>query len=633
MSPPLKKYPAPSILTIFQISAALVTDWGQLRDQFVRFCGALTIPSKELGTTRLRLLSSQVYLIDEVFSGLAAGYHDFVIVKARQLGCSVLLWALDLFWLMKFPGMQGFYIADSDPNKEIHRDLIVQMLDSVPAGLRRKTRVSNRLQIAWADAPGYRGSRLMFSAANLRAEGQLGRSRGVNYLHCEELDSWNDPTAIAALDAARASRHPLRLYLWVGTGQGYGELSKMWAQAEGSVSSRQIFLGWWRLDTNVLDRDTAAWTVYGEAQPSQDEAEWIAEVLRRYSVAITQAQLGWWRFMKREGKGINDDEAMALQEHPWLPEQSFQAPGSQFISATTALRMRTSLDRAPEPTGYRYDWGETFDARGDDALTEVPVETATLIIWDEPMSHGLYIVAGDPAYGSSEKADAFAVTVWRAFPDQLVQVATYRSQIGTMYQFAWVLAHLAANYPRWLIYDVNGPGVAVMQELKRLKERGFGLTRKHGSLQDVVGAVEEYLWSRPDTLTPSFNRQWKTGPSTQEPLMEQLRDTVERGALVVRDPDLVREIVALRRDKGRIEPSAGLHDDLAVTAAMAVEYWLNTVMEEVESVVAPRASPGIPAPPAERLLRSFLKRIRVEDEQEEPTIRGPYGVPPGGPGR
>ena len=554
-----------------------------------------------------------------------------MVVKARQLGASVLLWALDLFWLMKFPGLQGLYVADSDPNKEIHRDMIAQMYESLAPGLRRKTRISNRLQLAWADVPGYRGSRLMFSAANLRNEGQLGRSRGVNYIHAEELDSWTDETALAALDAARASAYPLRLYLWVGTGHGYGELFKMWEQAEDSVSSQQIFLGFWRLDTNILSSaHKAAWEVYGEPPPSQDEAEWATEVKRRYHYTITKGQLAWWRMTKAEGKGINGNEAIALQEHPWLPEQAFQASGSQFISATTALRLRTSLNRAPEPTGYRYDWGDTFDQRGDLALTEVPVEAATLTVWDEPSSTGLYIVSGDPAYGSSEKADAFAVTVWRAHPDQLVQVATYRSQIGTMYQFAWILAHLAANYPRWLIYDVNGPGVAVMQELKRLKERGFGLTRKHGSLQDVVGAIEEYLWSRPDVLSPTFNRQWKTGPSTQEPLMEQLRDTVERGALVVRDPELVTEIAALRREKGRIEPGGVAHDDLAVTAAMAVEYWLNTVMEEVEQVIAPRQGAGVPAPAEQRLLKSFLKRLTVEEDEPPPRV---YGVNPGGPGR
>ncbi len=146
-----------------QVPTLAHTTWGQLREEFVSFCRRVTIDAKELGTTRMHLLSSQVYLLDEIFMGLAEGYHDFVILKARQLGTSTLLWAFDLFWLMKFSGLQGFYVADSDPNKELHRDTIAQMLESLPVKLRRQTRVSNRLQLAWVSIPGvYRGSRLMF---------------------------------------------------------------------------------------------------------------------------------------------------------------------------------------------------------------------------------------------------------------------------------------------------------------------------------------------------------------------------------------------------------------------------------------------------------------------------------------
>ena len=114
--------------------------------------------------------------------------------------------------------------------------------------------------------------------------------------------------------------------------------------------------------------------------------------------------------------------------------------------------------------------------------------------------------------------------------------------------------------------------------------------------------------------------------------MEQLRDTVERGALVIRDPDLVTEIAALRRDKGRIEPGGMAHDDLAVTAAMAVEYWLTAVMDEIEAVVAPLSAPEHPAPTEERLLRTFLKRLTIE-EDAGPALPQPYGVRSRGPGR
>ena len=608
--------------------------WGELCDEFLAFFSRMTIDTKEEGAIRPTVLSSQLFLVYAIFAGLASGRHDFVILKARQLGISTILWALDLFWMMKFGGLKGFYIADSDENKELHRDELGLMLDSVPVALRRKTRVSNRLQLAFATTPAYRGSRLMFSAANKKNTGQLGRSKGLNYIHAEELDSWEDPTALGSLDAARAAKHPLRLYLWVGTGQGYGELYKMWEQAGESVFSKQIFIGFWHLDTNIItpETDPAAWEVYGTAPFSQDEQEWADEVQRRFGHRMTIYQVAWWRMTKMEGKGIAGDEAKALQEHPWLPEQAFQASGSQFISATTALRLRTALSRAPEALCYRFDWGTTFDENGDETIVEVDAKLAQLTVWQEPRVGSYYIVAGDPAYGSSEHADAFAATVWRVHPDALVQVATYHAQVGTMYQFAWVLAYLSCNYPRWLIYDINGPGVAVLQEFRRLREQGLGLTHRGGGLQDAVGSIQEYLWSRPDVMSPSFNWQWKTGPSTQEPLMEQLRNEVERGALVMRDSRLVTEIAALRRDKGRIEPGGMAHDDLAVTAAMAVEYWLNgDVLPEIEGIVAPLSAPEAAPPAIETTLRGFMSRMNRVQEPAGPRIS--RGVRPGGPGR
>jgi hypothetical protein len=548
---------------------------------------------------------------------------------------STILWALDLFWLTTFKGLQGMYVADDEPNKEIHRDVIGQMYLSIkaPRLTRGPFRAHNRLESTWHDTETWDASRLMWAFANKKKEGQLGRSRGVNYIHGTEMDSWGDESALGALDAARAMTHPRRLYVWEGTGQGFGVLYQMWEQAETSVTTRRIFIGWWRLTSHLVTREQRAlWEVYGAPRPTPDEKEWAAEVKKRYAVDVTRQQLCWWRWTLAEGKGINGDLATMMQEHPWLPEQAFQASGSAFLSPTVNLRLRQQTERAPRPTFYRYEWGATFDAKGDDALVEVPAEASVLTVYEEAVPNGLYIVAGDPAYGSSEDADSYAVTVWRAHPDALVQVAEYHTTLGTMYQFAWVLAHLASYYPKWLIYDIQGPGTAVMQELKRMAETGFGLTQRHGALQNVIGNIQHYLWTRADALSPSFSWGWKTSPGTQEALMEQLRNEVERGALVVRSRRLADELAALRREGGRIEAGGVAHDDLAVTAAMAVEYWLGTVQQEIEGLVADHAPPaGSPKNATELLIRRFMRGVT----NPEPGAGQPkqYGLKTLGPGR
>ena len=237
----------------------LAEPWRSYLARFLRFCEAVPIDSKEIGATRLILLSSQRYLIEEIFWGLSLGFHDFVIVKARQLGASSILWALDLWWLMTFPGLQGMYITDDEGNKETHRgyisDMYTGLLQSKPSLTRGPWRANNRYELRWPSQPGWRASRLMWAFVNRRAEGRLGISRGVNVVHGTEIDTWDDEEGVAALQASLADRHPRRLYLWEGTGRGYGLLYRFWEQAESSTTTRRIFVAFWRRDDYVVSRD------------------------------------------------------------------------------------------------------------------------------------------------------------------------------------------------------------------------------------------------------------------------------------------------------------------------------------------------------------------------------------------
>ncbi len=616
----------------------IAAPWTAYLAEFLRYCEAAPIDGKETGATRLILLTSQRYLIEEVFAGLSLGIHDFVIVKARQLGASSVLWALLLWWLTKFPAMLGMYLADDEGNKEKHRGLIGSMylglLQTAPGKTRGPWVTNNKWELRWRSSPTWRTSRLDWAFVNRRAEGRLGIGRGINVLHGTEIDTWDDEEGVAALQAALADRHPRRLYVWEGTGRGYGMLYSFWQQAESSTTTRRIFVAFWRRDDYVVAREERAkWNVYGRPPAEPHEMEWAHEVKRRFGHTITREQLAFWRWKKAEGKGIDGDQAKALEQYPWLPEHAFQAAGSAFLSPMTSLRIRRGVEGAPPAQFFRVDWGATFDEK-DDPRIEVPKEVATLTIWEEKQPGAVYVVAGDPAYGSSEDADSYAVTIWRCHPDQLVQVAEYESVAGTMYQFAWLLAYLAGYYEKWLIYDVNGPGMAVLQELKRMAERGLGLSRRYGKLQDVIGNIQHYLWAKPDTLTPQFAWGWKTGPGTQEALMEQLRNEVERGALVVRSPALMGQLTALVRNKTskRIEAGGVAHDDLAVTAAMAVEYWLGTIQDEIEGYVAPRERENQPPQdPGQRLLQNFFANLR-EPQGDEPERRS-WGVRIMGPGR
>jgi hypothetical protein len=92
-----------------------------------------------------------------------------------------------------------------------------------------------------------------------------------------------------------------------------------------------------------------------------------------------------------------------------------------------------------------------------------------------------YVIGADPAYGSSDWADRFCIQVYRVYADGLEQVATFATSELNTYQFAWVIAHLAGAYKNsTLNLEVNGPGQAVINELRNLKRQAAAMGSAHG---------------------------------------------------------------------------------------------------------------------------------------------------------
>jgi len=140
---------------------------------FLRFISLIRITSKEASEpVPIIPYDAQKRFLDQLFKGLESDVHYFVCLKARQLGISTILLALDIFWLQMFPGLQGALIADTADNKETFRQTITEMLESLPAGYRVKVRSHNRNALVLAN-----GSRLQYMSAGKSKNTGLGRSR------------------------------------------------------------------------------------------------------------------------------------------------------------------------------------------------------------------------------------------------------------------------------------------------------------------------------------------------------------------------------------------------------------------------------------------------------------------------
>ncbi len=561
--------------------------------RFESFCAHTKIPSRDAGLIAFdQPFGTQRYIDRCIAEALEDDVHDLLFLKGgRQIGGSTRFDALTPYWLMTHPGMVGEMVSDDDGNMKYRRKVIRQMLASLPRSHRYpiKPGADNLNFMEW-ERPC--SSTLLFEFAGLRSESNLGRSKGLNFLYADEVGSWPDQKAVSALEAALSEKHPARLYLWVSTARGFNTFKTMWEEAEHSITRRRKFVAWWQHGGYAVAKGTREFKKYGAKAPTTGERVWINVVKARYRHTITREQLAWFRLKLAEQ--FFGDEAMMAQEFGCLPEDCFQAFGDKFIDPGLILKMRLDLDRAPKPEGIRYEWAETLDHVV--MHTDDPAK-ASLVVWDQPIPGAVYLVAGHSWGSSDPSATEFVAQVYRMWPDKMIQVAEYASEVGTMYQFAWVLIHLGGAYrteiPAYIINEVGGTGRRVLEEINMLERHGFGLSpRFRTELQDMLGCMRHYFYFKPDSpWARTAPQEWKTQADNRPWLMNGLRDAIERRQIVFRSAKTIDQLAWLRRgesgDNDQIQGGAGESDARAVTAALAVQCWTQTAIPELEDLLGP----------------------------------------------
>jgi hypothetical protein len=545
-----------------------------------RFCAHLSIPSKEKGLTPLRLWGTQRYFLDKVCEGVESGIHFFYVLKARQEGITTINLALDLYWLFTHPGMQGTLVTEKTETLTENRSLLDGFYASLPRGLKRPIKTHNREILEFGNR-----SKLLYQVAGTKLKGQkntLGQGKGINYCHGTEISSWGDPEATSNFIASLAESYPYRLYIFESTAKGMNDFQERWVDAKNSVARGTIFIGWWQNENYQVRRDDPDNTKRNiflayEGPPTGEEIIWCDQVRAMYGHEITNEQLAWWRWKLEED--IKDEQLM-MQFYPPTEEHAFILSGYRFFDLEK-IRKAALLTKAHAPEWFRYNFRATFDQTD---LSPCHEKLGQLAVWEQPQGNGYYVVAADPAFGSSYEADRFCIQVFRCYTDRCEQVAEYCTTEGTTYAFAWVVAHLAGAYKNsWLIMEVNGPGLAVWQEIQRLLTYPSYVGSNAGNgLMDVMGNIRQYLWTRPDALTGNYAYHFKTTSETKELAFNQLRDVFERDQFIIKSRDLVEEMRYIQQDEhGLGSATRTMHDDRAMAAAMGVHCWQQQALPEL----------------------------------------------------
>ena len=506
------------------------------------------------------LLGTQTYVMDEIAQGLAEDVHFFVILKGRQLGITTISLALDLYWHFLNPGLQGTLTTDTEENRDMFRSTLSMYMEGLPKEYKIPLLAHNRNQLSLKNR-----SRLFYQVAGLRAKGSLGRGKAITYLHGTETSSWGDEEGLASLLASLAENNPNRMYIFESTARGFNMFHDMYVTARKAKTQRAIFCGWWRNQFYSVDGDSQIYKVYWDGRLTPEEKEWTRDIKKLYNVEINSRQIAWWRWKLYEG--IKDD-ALMYQEFPPTEDYAFIMTGTSFFSnarCTDVMKIAKKVDC----DYYRYSMGANFQ---DTEVLKSTERLATLKIWEEPIDTAYYVIGADPAYGSSDWADRFCIQVFRCYADGMEQVAEFATSEMNTYQFAWVIAHLAGAYKSsTLNLEVNGPGQAVINELRNLKRQASAIGGAMGhDLMNVLGSMSNYIWRRNDTMGGLSNSiGWLTTASSKERMLSYMKDYFERGMMDIYSIDLVDEMKTIVRDGGAIHASGRNKDDRVMAAALA----------------------------------------------------------------
>lgn len=578
------------------------------QDKFTDWCSALTIDSKDEGLVPLHFFGTQRKLINEIAAGLEDDIRHFVVLKGRQLGISTASLALDCYWPMSRPGVQGALVVDTDSNRDYFRDIISGYLgDGLPKSHKQPVTGHNRTQLTWKNR-----SRLLYLVAGTRKGGGLGRAKGVNFLHATEMSSWGDEEGLASLQSTLSQKSADRLYIYESTARGFDMFYDMWKRAKNARTQRAIFIGWWLKESYSWPKDSVIYQTYWDGQLSSDERDWVRKIKMMYDYDIQPEQIAWHRHQLAE---IIGDELMMTQEFPPTESDAFVVTGSQFFSGA-ALTLSTKIAQEKAYEAYRYVFGDDFT---DTTVIRANEYVEELRVWAYPIPGATYVLGCDPAYGSSDWADRFCVQVFRCYADRLEQVAEYATEKCSTVYFAWVIAHLAGAYrPSFVNLEITGPGGEVLARLDDLRRRQVRVPSaiSNTGFLDVLGATQHYLYRRPDDMAGSFARQWKTTHETKKRMMNRLRDEYSLKHLVLHSVELIEEMGGIRNEDGEIGAKGRAKDDRVIAAALAVVHWWDWIKERLRRSnytydMARKLEARDSKPPIEDVVMNYLKGVRV----------------------
>lgn len=486
--------------------------------------------------------------------------HRYVkIVKARQHGITT-LYEIDMadeaMWV---PGMSCGIIAHRRDKLEEYFEIVHLAYESMPPELRPITRQDTKHKYKFLQ---------MYNGAPLNSSIYVDtdiRGGTVQWLHITEIAYNRDPQALKS--GSKQAVPKTGRITEETTGNGMNDFYDEYMDARalqlsgknGEMDYITCFYAW------VENPEYTLPGVLDEKTP--DELRIIEIAKREYHIDVTDGQLLWRRWKKRElkqkqdGISLNEDQ-LFKQEYPLTVQEAFQSgAGSVFdLEKLESMHPLPILGKPQiELLHKRHALTAELYYTPDQLKTILDLQQVGVWFWHLPQPDTEYVIGVDPSDGQG--ADFGPINVWTRKPDpetgKLKQVAQWYGKLLPD-ELAQMSASLANLYNSAFV-GVENNMIATVSFLAKI----------YGNLFFEV-KMDEKLQKR------SKKFGWNTNIQTREKMIDDFEIHYRDDLLEINSPVTLKEMRTFVR---KLMPSGaykrehadGKHDDSLFSDMIAVE--------------------------------------------------------------
>lgn len=530
------------------------------------FLKALKVNTKDKGIISLgdSLLKPQKIVLNTIFECLKSDQRYLYILKSRQMGCSTICLAFDLYYVMKNRGLSYAIMTHEYAAKLRFRSELRKYYESLPGGFKIPKLFDNQDMMGFLN-----GSEFHFfhSSTRLSREGKAARSYAHNAAHITEVAFLNNYEDLNSLEDSFSSHHPKRIYIYESTANGFNEFFYRWEAAKKGAGSKTLFLGWYLNELYRYPKTSLIYRQYSHPL-SPEEKEFAKKIEAFYGYKVDMEQWAWYRYVLEERK--RGDMVSMLQEFPHTEEEAFQFSGMKYFDSVKVSQEILKLrDNPPECETYY------VRAQGNEITAFKSDYKYNLCIWEFPKPEEVYVMGCDPTFGASPDSDNAVISIWKCYKNKLIQVAELVDNMIDPVEFAKMIIFLGSLYnSAYVTLEITGCGIVTLREMDSQRASNFSLGFSlPEELRPKALAIREYFYRRPDTMGRSFLRHFKTTSATKEHIFSLFQACFNGDLLDIKSEELLEEMGRVIKDGTMISAPSGFHDDRVIAAALAIEGW------------------------------------------------------------